>query len=1085
MVAPISLCMIVWNESRTLEACLQSIAPYVAEICIVDTGSTDNTPEIAKKYAHKFVQTTEFNHPDGSGLRSFCDARNLSFSLATQPWILWADGDDIIQGGENLQKIVDFHAPAVASGRAVYVFFEYEYSHDEYGNPTCIQERERLISPPSAFRWSQDVHEVLIPQREAIQDREHRKDLVFVHQKFKVGKVVKADRNLNILKATYEKQGESDARLLYYLGMEYSAVGDYASSEKFLTRYVDLSGWDDERYMACLWLNEYHRVNGNYDQAIAWAFKAISLREEWGEGYFRLAKAYYFLAKNDKDAWRNWNRCIKYARQGLALPPTNTPLFVNPIERQHEVHVYLNFALNYVGDVEGALESCKTALLAKPNDTMFLNNKRVYETHLAGEALRKYGFDPKLLQSGVSNANLESDITSDPQPTDASFLLGCFRTLWKNLLLHDEVIAAERLTECAPWQIREHADVEMMKRATQSMGSHLKNEQNYWEIYSNYSAAVESIPLPNPVLPEYTQKPRFDAVMDLLRDKLSLGPVRYLDIGCYDGWLTNRAGLLGVEAYGMDCSTTAVALANRKAEEFGTGAKHVQYQFDKNSWSRRPDSIPEGYYDVISMLEVYEHVSSMEDILPSAMAMLKPGGTLVVSTPEGSWLRGKKVSYHEAWNDPKPREHVRAPTKTDLRRDLESYGFARVNVRALPVSQEGQRDPIPGQTTLVAYAERPYSTSVQSPGLTISLYVGYHTEDWNPDTVAQKGIGGSETAVVEMAKRLVRYGHKVTVYNQCGDFGGTFEGVDYVDHTKFGPHDCDILITSRRADAVDFGVRARATLCWVHDVHLGAALTHERALKIDRFFCLTHWHKDFFLKQYPFVHPAQVIVTRNGIDLSKFQPTNEPRNPHRAVYSSSPDRGLQSLLQMWPRIRQRVPDAELHVFYGFETWEACSQNNPGQLTYIKLLKDMLRDCEQHGVTSHGRVSQSRLAEEFQKSGVWPYPTWFSETSCITAMEAQAAGLAIVTSPIAALPETVGARGVFVEGDWLSESYQNEFVDRVVQSMTMTSDEHRHFNHCYAMGVFNWDGVACDWDTILRRTLDEVSDNVVLPYQPAR
>lgn len=1085
MVAPISLCMIVWNESRTLEACLKSIAPYVAEICIVDTGSTDNTPEIAKKYAHKFVQTTEFNHADGSGLRSFCDARNLSFSLATQPWVLWADGDDIVEGGHNLQAIVDKYTPAVNAGQAVSIFFEYEYSHDELGNPTCIQERERLVSPRSAFRWDQDVHEVLVPVQTALQERSHRKDLVYIHQKFKTGKKIKPDRNLRILKEMYEKRGESDARLLYYLGNEYSANGDYNNAAKHLMRYVELSGWDDERYMACLWLNEFFRVNGDYEKAIEWAFKAISLREEWGEGYFRLAKAYYYLAKNDKDTWRNWNRCIKYARQGLALPITNTPLFVNPLERQHEVHVYLNYALNYVGDVEGALESCKLALQARPNDEMFLNNKRVYETHLAGEALRKYGFDPKVIQGGLSNSNLEGDITSDPLPADPQLLLGCFRTLWKNLLLHDEVLSAERLTECAPWQIREHADVEMMRRATQSMSYHLRSGGNYCEAYSKDPVIAEAIPLPNPVLPEYSQKPRFDAVMNLLRDKLALGPVRYLDVGCHDGWLTNRAGLLGVEAYGVDCNSTAVDLANRKAEEFSTGAEHVQYRFDKNTWACRPQSIPDGFYDVISMLEVYEHIADMEEILPSVMAMLKPGGTLVLSTPEGSWLRGKKSSYNESWNDLKPREPVRAPTKKALRQDLERYGFARVDVRSLPVSQEGQRNPIPGQATLVAYAERPYSSSVSFPGLSISLYVGYHTENWNPDTVAERGIGGSETAVVEMAKRLVKYGHKVTVYNQCGDSGGTFDGVEYLDHTKFGPHDCDILITSRRADAVDFGVRAKATLCWVHDVHLGNALTHERALKIDRFFCLTHWHKDFFLKQYPFVHPSQVVVTRNGIDLSKFQPSDEPRNPHRAVYSSSPDRGLQSLLQMWPRIRQRVPDAELHVFYGFDTWEACSINNPDQLAYIKLLKEMLRDCEKYGVTSHGRVSQKRLASEFQKSGVWPYPTWFSETSCITAMEAQAAGLSIVTSPIAALPETVGTRGLFVEGDWLSESYQNEFVERVVQSMTMTSDEHRHFNHLYAMSVFNWDGVACDWDTILRRTIDEVLDNVVLPYQPAR
>src|SRR6185369_7057219 len=59
-----------------------------------------------------------------------------------------------------------------------------------------------------------------------------------------------------------------------------------------------------------------------------------------------------------------------------------------------------------------------------------------------------------------------------------------------------------------------------------------------------------------------------------------------------------------------------------------------------------------------------------------------------------------------------------------------------------------------------------------------------------------------------------------------------------------------------------------------------------------------------------------------------------------------------------------------------------------------------------GVVMHGRVNQRELAEAMLGAGVWFYPTWFSETSCITAMEAQAAGLRCVCPRIAALAETV-------------------------------------------------------------------------------
>src|SRR5690606_33018557 len=75
---------------------------------------------------------------------------------------------------------------------------------------------------------------------------------------------------------------------------------------------------------------------------------------------------------------------------------------------------------------------------------------------------------------------------------------------------------------------------------------------------------------------------------------------------------------------------------------------------------------------------------------------------------------------------------------------------------------------------------------------------------------------------------------------------------------------------------------------------------------------------------------------------------------------------------------------------GFNTWE-LSTNDQGQLDLIKHLKDQLIAGKKHGIVYHGRVGQDELAREFLRSGVWAYPTWFSETSC------QLAGTLISTS----------------------------------------------------------------------------------------
>ena len=83
----ISLCMIVKTEELVLGRCLDSVKKLVDEIVIVDTGSTDNTKNIAKEYTDKIY---DFIWND-----DFSAARNYSFSKGTKDFILWLDADDI------------------------------------------------------------------------------------------------------------------------------------------------------------------------------------------------------------------------------------------------------------------------------------------------------------------------------------------------------------------------------------------------------------------------------------------------------------------------------------------------------------------------------------------------------------------------------------------------------------------------------------------------------------------------------------------------------------------------------------------------------------------------------------------------------------------------------------------------------------------------------------------------------------------------------------------------------------------------------------------------------------------------------
>jgi glycosyltransferase involved in cell wall biosynthesis len=335
-------------------------------------------------------------------------------------------------------------------------------------------------------------------------------------------------------------------------------------------------------------------------------------------------------------------------------------------------------------------------------------------------------------------------------------------------------------------------------------------------------------------------------------------------------------------------------------------------------------------------------------------------------------------------------------------------------------------------------------------------------EAWNPRTFEEGGLGGSETAVIKLGEAFSRQlGNRVHVYSQIKE-PGYYNGVRYYDQTQFRPEEpSDLYIAWRNPEAADWGINTKKLVLWMHDTDAGDRLTPERARRFDAIVVLTRWHQKFMLDKYPFLRPEQFVVIGNGVDLDRFE-KGVQREPHRVIYSSSPDRGLDVILEgIWPKVVEAIPDAELHVYYGWKNFDIFAPHYPELAAFRDKVEKLILNSK--GVVHHGRVNQKELARAFQQSSVWLYPTYFTETYCITAVEAQLAGAIPVTSHLAALKETVTS-GIIIDGDVHDPGVQQEYAEAVIQTL-LTPMKHRSSIHQKVRRnapASGWDWVAGVW-----------------------
>lgn len=366
------------SEAEIAERMLESFLPHMQGLAVAITGLSKKHDRLKKMVERasthfnipaRYVVTTPATHPEiyhqkdskDYVFADFSAARNAVFALAEEmqaehqfDWWSWADCDDVLIGGEQLQQV----AAQAQQHRLDAVYFNYWYAVqlDDQGDikDVIIEHiRERLIRP-GVFTWISRLHEVSVPKVEGYTpknseypvDPKHGQTCVWVHLPPEKRTENNLKRNLEILeiqKAEERAAGKDDPRTTFYLGKTYKDYAHTYNQPEYLAKAEELfliylgekpggntSGWEEERGNAWEYLGNMASDRGQHEKATEYYLRGVSEFPQSHMLYLLLAKNYFERGLRGKG--KHWLEVASKMAPPSARTTVGTP---------HEIKVML------------------------------------------------------------------------------------------------------------------------------------------------------------------------------------------------------------------------------------------------------------------------------------------------------------------------------------------------------------------------------------------------------------------------------------------------------------------------------------------------------------------------------------------------------------------------------------------------------------------------------------------------------------------------------------------------------------------------------------------------------------------------
>lgn len=300
----------------------------------------------------------------------------------------------------------------------------------------------------------------------------------------------------------------------------------------------------------------------------------------------------------------------------------------------------------------------------------------------------------------------------------------------------------------------------------------------------------------------------------------------------------------------------------------------------------------------------------------------------------------------------------------------------------------------------------------------------------------KQGIGGSESMMTHYANALADLGQTVVCYTHNKN-PSIIGKVRWDNIRDIKPYAFDVVIAVRDPMVLEsFKAPVKAFLA--NDQRCDTLHDVVKSGNCNVVITISEHQKERYQQQHP-IDEVYYLVSSAGVLLNDY--IIPVKKDNTVMYTSTPERGLINMLDIWPRILEGAPDAKLIVTSGFQLYgwddERCKKYSESIYKGIRQLPN----CEYVGP-----VPRDELVRLQRKAALWAYPTSYDEMCCISALEAAAAYTPIVASNRAALKERVihGKTGYLIDGNPSSPEYISDFSECCIQILTFC-------NKCVTMG----------------------------------